>query len=148
MQPIPDKNFRSEEGFSLLEVLIAMAIFFIGMLAVASMQIASLNGTSEAYEYTEATTWVEDQVEKLMMLSFNDSQLDLNPDGNNPTKPPPDDPINDTIYDVGWTVTASTTDDSGLPLSKRVELWVTWPKDAGASAQKEFRVSFVVNDPQ
>ncbi len=36
----------TNEGFTLVEVMIGMAIFLIGFLAVGSMQIAAINGNA------------------------------------------------------------------------------------------------------
>ena len=38
----------NEKGFSLIEVLIAMAIFAVGFLALASMQVSATNGNTLA----------------------------------------------------------------------------------------------------
>ena len=69
-------NQNREKGFTLIEVLIAMTLLVIGILAVASMQIASLGGNSQAIRVTEATTWAGDEIETVMSRSYNDPALD------------------------------------------------------------------------
>lgn len=68
-----DKN--GQQGFTLIEVLIAMTLLVIGILAVASMQIASLGGNSQAIRVTEATTWAGDEIETIMSLPYSDAAL-------------------------------------------------------------------------
>jgi len=68
-----EKKFKSsykERGFTLIEVLIAMAIFSIGILGVGTMQIRSTTGNTSARIRTEASTWAQDRVETLMLLSY------------------------------------------------------------------------------
>ncbi|MDX9788266.1 MAG: prepilin-type N-terminal cleavage/methylation domain-containing protein [Desulfobacterales bacterium] len=69
-------------GFSIVEVMIGIAIFSIGVLAVANMQISAMQGNTSARQYTEASTWGMDKIETLMMLPYNHSDLnDTDGDG-------------------------------------------------------------------
>lgn len=62
----------TSDGFTLIEVLIAMAIFAIGILGVATMQISSTNGNTSARKHSEASEFAQGQVELLMATSFAD----------------------------------------------------------------------------
>ena len=84
-------------GFTLIEVLIAMAIFSVGILAVGAMQISSTNGSTSARIYTESSVWAQDTVEMLMQLPFGDPQLAT---GNHPSATIP----NTNNYTVGYDV--------------------------------------------
>lgn len=55
-----------ERGFTLIEVLIAMAIFSIGILAVGMMQINSTRGNTKAQSVTYSSEWALDRVEWLL----------------------------------------------------------------------------------
>lgn len=57
---------RSNDGFTLLEVIMAVSILTIGLLAVASMQVSAMRGNSMSMEYSESTEQVQDRVEKLL----------------------------------------------------------------------------------
>jgi len=78
-----------QSGFTLIEVLIAVAIFTIGILSVNAMQTAAIKGNSSANRITESTSWASDQIETLLGLNYSDSELDdddgdgTGEDGNN-----------------------------------------------------------------
>lgn len=63
------------QGFTIIEVLIALAIFSIGILAVAALQITSIRGNSSAGIVTSNMTWAMDRVEELMALPYTDADL-------------------------------------------------------------------------
>ena len=60
----------SKEGFTLVEVMIGMAIFLIGFLAIGTMQISAINGNAGAREATEAATRATYQLETLIALPY------------------------------------------------------------------------------
>jgi type IV pilus modification protein PilV len=66
---------NNNRGYSLIEVLIAMAIFSIGILAVAALQISSTGSNSAARKITDATCYAEDRLETLMSLPWADADL-------------------------------------------------------------------------
>jgi type IV pilus assembly protein PilV len=70
------KNLKHKEGFTLLEVLVAISILSFGLLAVASMQVAAIQGNSVAHTVTEGTTAAMDRIEQLAALPYNDADLD------------------------------------------------------------------------
>ena len=65
-----------EAGFTLLEVIAAIAILCFGLLAVASMQTGAIQGNYTARIQTEATTWAQDRMERLLGLPYSDTNLD------------------------------------------------------------------------
>ncbi len=64
-------------GFSLIEVLITLVIFAVGLLALGGMQIVSIKGNSFSRGVTEATVLAQDKLEELRELSFADSSLSI-----------------------------------------------------------------------
>lgn len=85
------------DGYTLMEVLIALAIFAIGILGVATMQISSTNGNTSARKYSEASEIGQGQIESLMALSYANVA-----DGNLQTA---------DGYSVQWTVVSQTDID-------------------------------------
>ena len=80
----------NNKGFTLVEVMIGMAIFIIGYLAVASMQIAAIRGDASARKTTEAATLAADRLETLIVLPYE------NIAGGGP--------VTEGAYEVSWQV--------------------------------------------
>ena len=100
-----------ERGFTFVEVLIVIAIFSIGVLAVAIMQVAAINTNASARMSGEATALAANQVEALMTLNYD--HADLNP-ATNPHE------IVEGAYTVTWNVTESDIDGDGSNDSKTI----------------------------
>lgn len=66
---------RKEGGFSLIEVLISLTIFSVGLLAVAGMQITSIKGNFSSGNVTNATVLAQSKLEDLKSLSYTDANL-------------------------------------------------------------------------
>ncbi|MDD5759002.1 MAG: prepilin-type N-terminal cleavage/methylation domain-containing protein [Desulfobulbaceae bacterium] len=64
------KILYAENGFTIIETLIAITIFAIGILAVITMQTTSMGGNGHARQLTEETSWAADQMEQLMSLTY------------------------------------------------------------------------------
>ncbi|MCD6198997.1 MAG: prepilin-type N-terminal cleavage/methylation domain-containing protein [Deltaproteobacteria bacterium] len=71
-----DMNRDDQRGFSLIEILIAITVFAIGILAVGNMQITAIKGNSFANDLTEAVTLAQSKMEELISLNYNDPLLD------------------------------------------------------------------------
>ncbi|MEH0022021.1 MAG: prepilin-type N-terminal cleavage/methylation domain-containing protein [Desulfobacter sp.] len=57
-------------GFTLLELLLALAIFAIGILGLANMQLRSTNGNTHARKVSEASEFGQGEVEQVMGISY------------------------------------------------------------------------------
>ena len=110
---------ENQNGFTLIEVLIAMTVFAIGILGVAAMQLGAIKGNSYSSHLTEATTLAQDKMEELMMLDYNDSKLDPG----NYTKSP-------GRYKIIWTI----KDNVPATNTKTIDIRVTWVEN-GATKQ-------------
>ena len=71
----PQPANLKQAGFTLLEVLIAVVIFTIGILSVNAMQISSINGNSAANIVSESTSWGSDRVESMLAMAYGDAAL-------------------------------------------------------------------------
>ena len=103
---------RGQRGFTLIEVLIAMAIFSVGMLAVGAMQITSTNTNASARIHTEEYTWVVDQIERLTALDYDLGDLTAG-----------DHSVVQGPYTVSWTV----VDDTPVAGAKRITVTADGP---------------------
>ena len=69
-------------GFSLLEVLLGITIFMIGMLGVTALNISSLKSNTFSGNMSEAVIIAGDRMERLLALDFDDPDLqDTDGDG-------------------------------------------------------------------
>ena len=69
-QEIQPKTRQS--GFTILEVMVAISILAIGLLAVFSGQNMAIQGSNRANRLTEAMTLAQDKVEELLALPYDD----------------------------------------------------------------------------
>ena len=99
---------KSNEGFTLLEVIMAVSILTVGLLAVASLQVTAMRGNSMSMEYTESTEKIQDTVEKLMNRDYSHTDLnDTDGDGTSgldETGANADHSIDGAVYDVYWNI--------------------------------------------
>ena len=130
---------RAQHGFTLLEIMIALAIFAIGILAVSAMQINSINVNAGARMQTEATHLASDAMERLLALPYDHNQLDADVTLN---------PHRQVVgaYTVEWTVTTPAVGDPvyGDIAVKMIDMTVSC---ANRSAQP-VSLSFIKRNPQ
>jgi type IV pilus modification protein PilV len=127
----PKKKSRvRDNGFTLMEILIALSILSIGILAVTAMQIRSMQVNSLASNITESTTWAQDKMEDLISRSWTDPDLAAGTQ-------------NETAQDgtlVTWTVTDVDMDGViGTVELKRITIQSTY--NDGLGNTKTLRVS-------
>ena len=65
------RHCKAERGMTLLEVVIALAIFSIGIMAIASLQVNSTNGDTRARLATEAANVAHDVAERLLTMTYD-----------------------------------------------------------------------------
>lgn len=65
----------NNKGFTLVEVMVAITVLAVGMLAVTTMQVNSIGGNSVARTVTTASSFAAEQIENLMGLPFNHANL-------------------------------------------------------------------------
>jgi len=109
----------AERGLSLLEVMIALVILAVGLLALASMQISSIQANTSGFASTAAVTLADRQLQQLKTLAYTDASL------------------NEGVYAVGGTTMAggnnipyylsySVSDDDPIVGVKLITYTVAW----------------------
>jgi type IV pilus assembly protein PilV len=104
------KHPIDDRGFTFVELLIVIAIFSIGILAVASMQVTTIHTNSSALMSGEATVLAANKIEELMASDYN-TDVDLNPGSHTDVL---------EAYTIDWVVTESDIDGDGTNESKTV----------------------------
>ena len=69
-------QLSNEKGFTLLEILIAITILSVGLLALAEMTVYVIRSNTVGNKITKATVLAQDKLEKLKNLSYTNAQLD------------------------------------------------------------------------
>jgi type IV pilus assembly protein PilV len=103
------------EGFTLIEVMIALVILAVGLLALATMQIVSIRTNAFSTEMTYATMLAQQQLEILRNLAYNDPNLDP---GTHQLPP--------VIGDKGASYTVEWDVDTSVANMKEITIDVTW----------------------
>jgi len=132
------KRNEQEAGFSLVEVLIALSIFAIGILAVATLQVSAGIESRNSADITQASNLASGQIEEIMQLPFLHSALD-----------PASNPHSKTSgkYLIQWAVTDTDLNSDGVFESKTVDLSVSWKRlFALGPNQKQVTVFFIKHE--
>jgi len=111
---------KDSKGYSLLEIMMALVILSVGLLALVQMQGVFAEGSGDARYITRAMNAGMTKMEELKLLPYGDALLSAgahNQTVNTYSKP----------LQVGWRVTNITTN------SKRIEVTVSW--DSGSDSK-------------
>jgi type IV pilus assembly protein PilV len=117
-----------QNGFTLIEVLISIAVFSIGILGVATMNIYAINGNAASFDMTRAVYMASAKVESLSAKDIDSSYLaagDYEESGI------------DNLYDINWNITNLSS------FSKKIDIKVSWKK---RGKNKELSVSYIKRD--
>ncbi|PID74718.1 MAG: hypothetical protein CSB28_01745 [Desulfobacterales bacterium] len=96
-------------GFTLMEVVLAMAILGFAVLALSRMQITALGTNQTAWKFTKAAVLATDRMEFLMALGYDDPQFVTG----SQAAPP---------YQVEWEITRAGTMEN----IKSITVTVSW----------------------
>jgi len=111
---------KKNKGFTLIEVLIALAIFSIGILAVGSMQLWNTKNNTTANITTQATMLARQKLEELKTVrKVTDLPMGTTQDLNNPVDV---DGNPGGIYTRSWTV----ANPQGNNTSRHLIVTVSW----------------------
>lgn len=109
---------RSEKGIGMIEIIIAILIFGIGITAAIRTLPVSNRAASRARNLTMATNLAQEKIEELMSIDFDSA--DLAAGGHND----PDNPV-DRIFTRTWSI----VDSAPIADMKRVDVTVSYESD-------------------
>lgn len=100
---------KREQGFTLVEILVAISLLLLGLLAVGQMQVMTMVTNSVSSQRTTAITLAQDQMELLRTRPYANIETP---------------PLNDTsgMYTRSWIVETNTPAAN----MKRVTVTVSW----------------------
>lgn len=113
---------KRDAGFTLVELMMAIAIFSIGVMAVATLQVSAIAGNGGARKIAAEQVVAEALLEDLMARGEDDyTHADLDPAAN----PHPTPAWVPSPYAAVWSVFMVDLDGDGVDDGKRVELTVS-----------------------
>jgi len=107
-----NSNISNDKGFTIIEVLVVIGLFAIGILAVASMQVTAFQGNRSAMLQTNAITLATERMENL--ISQNYATIVSGSE-------------NQANFNIAWNV----QDDTPLENTKTITVTVTWNDRGG-----------------
>ena len=148
-----------EEGYTLVEILIAIAILAFGLLAVATMQVTAIKTNATASGMSQGVTLAQAKVEELMNLPYGHTDL-LDADGDGTDQDLDNDGVDDSGGNFGLNDTVGESDKVqgtngrykiywnvavGEPAvnSKRIRVIVTWTEKG---RDKRIALDFIRSD--
>ena len=138
------KTLQFENGFTLIEVLIAIAVLSIGILALYTMQTNSIIGNSNANTLTTASTWASDQIENFISLQYSNTSLN-DTDGDGTGQDSDGNGIDDNENNFGLDdKTASTADGNASSQDGRYTIF--WNVAVGVPMPNLKTVRVIVQD--
>ena len=113
-------TFRKENGFSLIEMLIAMSVLAFGMLAAASMQYSTVRNNTTGNTSTQANSLAKAQLEMLKNQDISSTALAVG----DYVDPSPIDASGNPggIYNRSWRIDPLGTS------ARRIRVTVVWTK--------------------
>ena len=119
---------NNEKGVTMIEILMAMSILAVGILAVVAMQTASAKGNLTSLMSTDGLNEAVNQLETLMDRDWDHADL---ASGNNPHS------VSQGQYTITWNV----TDDAVINNTKTINMTVTW---SNWGLQKRISVQYII----
>ena len=119
----------SSKGFTLIEVLIAMVIFSIGILGVAQMQIMAIKGNATARMLTDTVVQATDQIELLLLRPYDHDDLTEGP--------------HTGVAPAGYTLVWEVSDDTPVQGNKTITITAT---HTGINSNKSFTIEQIKSE--
>jgi prepilin-type N-terminal cleavage/methylation domain-containing protein len=112
---------KNQRAFTLIEILIAMAIFSIGILGMVSLQISTARNTKTGNVVTQAAMLARNQIETLKRVTdvttlASGTETDIDPQGNP-----------GGIFDRSWTI----SNPLGGGNTRQIAVTVSWHHKGG-----------------
>jgi type IV pilus assembly protein PilV len=101
-----------DEAFTLIEVMIALVVLSIGLIALAGLQVSAIKGNNFSKRITTAISIADDQIEQLKNIPYADIQAEP--------------ATNLTVSNMNFSREVIVTINNPLPNTKRIDVTVRW----------------------
>jgi Tfp pilus assembly protein PilV len=108
---------KKSDAFTLIEVMVALIILIVGLMGLATLQLAAIKSNSFSSEMTYATMLGQQQAEYLKSLPFTDPNLQ--PGSNNSIQQTG----KGVQYTISWAVSADNIPATNM---RTIAISVTW----------------------
>ena len=125
---------RQSEGFTLIEVMIALVILAVGLLALMTLQIVSIRANAFSSEMTYAGMLAQSRLEQIRNMSYDSVQTIG------------DESFTDPAKGVIYTIQREVDTDVPAANMKTVKLTITWtgaPAGSASGSTANFTTSFI-----
>ena len=137
----PTENMarRTSGGFSMLEIMLALGVLSLGVLAMTAGQLAAIKLSGDSRSRTVAMSLAQQSVETVQTMSAQDVKDSVPESGtandpNNPLNPSPD--ANDKItYNRSWTVEEDTPETGVITITIQID----WVDEQGVARSTRLR---------
>lgn len=111
-------SINSEEAFTLIEIMIALVVLSVGLVALAGLQISAIKGNAFSKRMTTAVTIANARLEEIKNTAYANIQSESS--------------AQVTASNMNFTRQVTVTNDSPVLNTKTVNVTVTW-KDGSKS---------------
>lgn len=126
---------HGREGFTLIEVLIAVVILAVGILAVGTMQVSAIRGNFMGGNTSIGLTLAGEKMEDLFNRPYDDAALSA---GSHQDFVSPRGTVSDSggFYRRTWEITDTT---GNMPTMKEIVVTVSWESDRHSVTLRSMR---------
>ncbi len=124
-----NRTNNRDAGFTIIETMIAICLFSIGILAAVSMQTASVMGNSSSMKFTEASQLATNLAEEIDRMPYDATSQILT----DATSPFDSVGSNGETYTTSWDVAPEVTYANGANtfIARELTVTVTWAENHG-----------------
>ena len=124
----PSATSCLQDGFTLIEILLVMSIFSIGILGIMTLHVSAINSNARARKVLTGSTLLADHFEKLISADYAGAELD---------------PGETTQHAGDGYVVEHCITTTPIPNIKKIDLTVFWDASSGRS----FKVTYFKRNP-